>query len=288
MAEASIPALHAELLSLQARVARTGESEVQRHQLRHEIAALRSRLEAVASGLTGLLADVYKLADQVEAAVAAPAPVPRRGDPPVRSDLLGASTYRDKGWSLMAAGDRVGAVAALREALRLAPEDAEAEVMLGWALMLDDRLDDALAAFGRVLARQPDHAMARVNLGYICLRRRIFGEAIEHLTVVLRGSEDRKATLYANYYLGLVYFDRGMFRDALPFLRQALALGPNLHEAAYDLGRALWFDGQADPAREAWRQAAAVAGPGMPWATRCAEVLATVDAGGEVPRSRPG
>jgi tetratricopeptide (TPR) repeat protein len=204
----------------------------------------------------------------------------------MRADHLGASTYRDKGWSLIAAGDLAGAIAALRQALRLAPEEVEAEVMLGWALMLDERLDDALVVFGRVLSREPDHQMARVNLGYICLRRQIFGEAIEHLTRVLRGGADRKATLYANYYLGLVYLERGMFRDALPFLRQALALGPNLHEASYDLGRALWFAGEHEEARAAWR-AAGSTGQSAPWALRCMELLQQVEAGEEVPRSRP-
>ena len=72
---------------------------------------------------------------------------------PLRTDHLGASTYRDKGWTLMAAGDRNGAIQVLRQALHLAPLDSDAEVMLGWALMLEERFDEALAAFSRVLLR---------------------------------------------------------------------------------------------------------------------------------------
>lgn len=279
MAEPALGALRAAVEALRAQA--PGR---ERSVLRAEIAALRARLQQAGAELAELAASLEALDPGTDAPTAVPGA--RAAAAPIRADHLGASTYRDRGWSLIAAGDRPGAIEALRTALRLAPEDAEAEVMLGWALMLDDRLDEALAAFGRVLAREPGHPMARVNLGYICLRRRIFGEAIEHLTMVLRGTSDRKATLYANYYLGLVYMERGMFGDALPFLRQALTLGPNLHEAAYDLGRALWFAGETGPARETWRQAAST-GRDSPWAVRCAEVLSLAEAGGEVPRSRP-
>jgi len=133
---------------------------------------------------------------------------------------------------------------------------------------------------------EPDNALARVNLGYVCLKKRIFGEAIEHLSRVLREGSDRKASLYANYYLGLVYLERGMFPDAQAFFRQALALGPNLHEATYDLGRAQWFGGDREAARATWQSAASAAHLN-PWARRCSELLALVDAGGEVPRSSP-
>lgn len=257
-----------------------------RARLKAEIAALYRRtdgaigeLQAARDAIRGLVERFKQLAPGRDV-VAPPSSAP------IRADHLGASTFLEKGWVLIAAGDHPGAIGALEQARRLAPDDPQAEALLGWALMLDDRHDDALAAFSRVLTREPDNALARVNLGYICLRKRIFGEAIEHLTRVLRDGRDRKATLYANYYLGLVYLERGMFRDSEPFFRQALTLGPNLHEASYDLGRAKWFAGDRDGAREVWRSAA-VAGRQNSWGVRCAELLAQVDAGQEVPRSRP-
>lgn len=285
MAEPIFHALRARLAALRTRTELLQVSAADRATLASEIERLAHATETAAAELTAIRAELGALAERV-AVPSGPVSSATAAAPTLRADHLAASTYRDRGWSLMAAGDRSGAIAALREALRLAPLDAEAEVMLGWALMLEDRLDEALATFGRVLSREPGHQMARVNLGYVCLRRRIFGEAIEHLTQVLRDGTDRKAALYANYYLGLVYFERAMYRDAQPFFRQALVLGPNLHEAAYDLGRALWFDGQESAARATWRQVVD-AGPASPWAGRAAELLATVDAGGEVPRSRP-
>ncbi len=203
-----------------------------------------------------------------------------------RQDRLGASTFMEKGWSLIASGDPERAIAALQEARRLAPDDVDAAALLGWAETLTGRHDDALQTLTGVLARDPAHAMARVNLGYICLRRGVFGEAIEHLTRVIHEQRDRKAVLYAHHYLGLVYLERGMADDAAGFLREAVALGPNLIEARYDLGRALALAGRPAEALAVWREGAAV-GAYSPWALRCVEAVARVEAG-EEPPSSPG
>ena len=215
---------------------------------------------------------------------------PKRADgqlaperPLARADHLGASTYIEKGWSRISVGDHVGAEAALHRALELAPDDPQAESLLCWAQMLQDKYDEALLNFQRVLMRQPTNALARMNVGYICLKKRIFGEAIEHLSRAIRLDNDRKATLYAHHYLGLVYLEREMFEDAQGFFKQALAMGPNMIEAYYELGRARWFAGDKDGARQAWRDGFA-ANKFNPWGKRCAELLQTVDAGGSPPR----
>jgi tetratricopeptide (TPR) repeat protein len=203
----------------------------------------------------------------------------------LRQDHLGASTFVEKGWSLISLGDSAGAIQALTRALELAPGDAHALSLLGWAQMLAERYDDALGTFSRVLTREPGNALARVNVGYICLKKRIFGEAIEHLSRAIRLDNDQKATLYAHHYLGLVYLERGMYVDAQSFLGKAVALGPNLTEAYYDLGRAQWFAGRRDAARATWL--AGTAGNRFgPWARRCQELLESTARGEEVPRSR--
>jgi tetratricopeptide (TPR) repeat protein len=204
---------------------------------------------------------------------------------PVRADHLGASTYVEKGWSLIALGDHAGAVQTLRRALELSPDAAEAQSLLGWALMLQGEHDEALATFSRVLMREPANALARVNLGYLCLRKGIFGEAIEHLSRAIRLDNDRKATLYAHYYLGLVYLEREMYEDAQAFFRKALTLGPNLVEAHAQLGRAQWFAGDHEAARRSWAEGAA--NRFTPWGRRCAELADLAAQGREIPRSYP-
>jgi tetratricopeptide (TPR) repeat protein len=150
--------------------------------------------------------------------------------------------------------------------------------------MLQEKYDEALLTFQKVLMRQPDNALARINVGYICLKKRIFGEAIEHLSRAIRLDNDRRATLYAHFYLGLVYAEREMYDDAQAFFRKALGLGPNLIEAHYELGRALWFGGKRDDALQAWREGNA-ANKFNPWGKRCGEMLKHVEEGG-VPSRR--
>ncbi len=254
---------------------------------------LKRRIIAVFKATDVAIADLQSTRDRIKGLVdrykqlgAEDAAGPKLADPrpQVRADHLGASTYIEKGWSFIALGDHAAATQALTRALELAPGDIHAQSLLGWAQMLDLKYDDALGTFSRVLAEEPTNALARVNVGYICLRKRIFGEAIEHLTRVVRLDGDRKATLYANYYLGLVYLEREMYLDAETFLSKALLLGPNLIEAYYDLGRAQWFGGDQVRAKATWNKGA-TANRFAPWSQRCRELLESVEAGGAVPRA---
>lgn len=200
-----------------------------------------------------------------------------------RVDHLGASTFIEKGWSLLSIGDAAAAQQSFEKALELAPGSNEAESLLGWAQMMQENYDSALLTFHNVLLREPQNALARTNVGYICLRKKIYGEAIEHLSRAIRLNDDRKATLYAHLYLGQVYYEREMFDDANIFFRKAIELGPNLLQAWYELGRSQWFAGRRDEARETWR-AGAEANKFNAWGKRCAELLESIDKGGAPPR----
>ncbi len=255
----------------------------ERDALKGDIVALYKALEHDVAELTALKDEVKKLVDKWKGIGAtAPSLAPEfSGDRPVvHADHIGASTFIEKGWSRLSVGDYDGAEASLRKALELSPGNPQAESLLGWAMMLDEKYDDALMQFQLVLMREPANALARINVGYICLKKRIFGEAIEHLSRAIRLDNDKKATLYAHFYLGLVYLERDMFEDAQTFFQKALALGPNLIQAWYELGRAYWFNGQRDEAMDAWRQGYA-ANKFNSWGKRCAEVLTTVEEGGE-------
>lgn len=275
-------------------------------ELRSRRDALRARLEAPDAGrhLDSLKADIGALFKTVEQGLAelnalreetlqlvekwksvkgaAPSLAPQflSERPVVHADHIGASTFIEKGWSKISLGDYPGAEQALAKALQLSPSDPQAESLLGWALMLQDKFDDALLNFQKVLVREPQNALARINVGYICLKKHIFGEAIEHLSRAIRLDNDKKATLYAHFYLGLVYLERDMFEDAQTFFQKTIALGPNLIEAYYELGRAFWFNGQRDDAIDTWK-AGFAANKFNPWGKRCADVLVTVEAGGE-------
>jgi tetratricopeptide (TPR) repeat protein len=234
-----------------------------------ELGALREEVLALVEKWKGVRANSAGVAPHLDGAKPAA----------VHSDHLGASTFIEKGWHKISAGEYAEADAMLTKALELSPGDPQAESLLGWSLMLQDRYDDALLSFQRVLVREPMNALARVNLGYICLKKRIFGEAIEHLSKAIRLDNDKKATLYAHFYLGLVYLEREMFEDAQTFFQKTLILGPNLIEAYFELGRAYWFNSQRDKATTTW-QAGFAANKFNPWGKRCVEAIEVVAAGG--------
>jgi tetratricopeptide (TPR) repeat protein len=257
------------------------DASTDRPALKADIIELFRAVEREITELGALKEDVKKLAERWKSIGGGPlAPTAPQPVAPVRADHIGASTFIEKGWSRISLGDYPAAETALGKALELSPNDLQAVSLLGWAQMHQEKYDDALLNFQRVLMKEPANALARINVGYICLKKRIFGEAIEHLSKAIRLDNDAKATLYAHYYLGLVYLEREMFEDAQTFFRKSLALGPNLLEAYYELGRAHWLADQRDEALEAWR-AGAAANKFNPWGKRCAEVLAKVEAGGE-------
>jgi tetratricopeptide (TPR) repeat protein len=251
----------------------------QRDALRGELIALGKCLESDLVELTSLKEEARTLVEKWKGLKMSAAPA-FSAERPVVADHIGASTFVEKGWSRISLGDYAGAEDSLSKALQLAPDDPQAESLLGWSQMLQEKYDDALMQFQRVLMREPGNALARINVGYICLKKGIFGEAIEHLSKAIRLDNDRKATLYAHFYLGLVYLERDMFEDAQTFFQKSLALGPNLIEAYYELGRAFWFNGQRDEAMQTWRDGFA-ANKFNPWGKRCAEVLQTVEQGGQ-------
>lgn len=252
--------------------------------LKAEIGALFKTVDRQINELSALKTSVLELIERWKAVKSSQpvsiAPAFSGERPVVHADHIGASTFIEKGWSKISLGDYTGAEESLMKALQLSPNDAQAESLLGWAQMLQDKFDDALMNFQKVLIREPQNALARINVGYICLKKRIFGEAIEHLSRAIRLDNDKKATLYAHFYLGLVYLERDMFEDAQTFFQKSLALGPNLIEAYYELGRAFWFNGQHDEAIDTWKRGVA-ANRFNPWGKRCAEVLTVVEQGGE-------
>jgi len=286
MSEPWLGTLRGQFQAIEARLG-TPAQAADREALKRDIIALFKRVDGALADLGQMKEDIRGLVERYKqgaAADVATAPQFTGARPAVHADHLGASTYIEKGWSLISLGDYAGAIQSLEKALTLSPGEIQAQSLLGWAQMLHEDYDDALGTFSRVLMKEPANALARINVGYICLKKRIFGEAIEHLSKAIRLDNDRKATLYAHYYLGLVYLEREMYEDAQTFFRKTLKLGPNLIEAYFELGRALWFAGQRDEALQSWAEGHK-ANKFNPWAKRCKELLDLAAAGGEVPRS---
>ncbi|MGE5687326.1 MAG: tetratricopeptide repeat protein [Gemmatimonadota bacterium] len=287
MSDAWVTGLRAQYREIEQRLDSVGGA-TEREAIKRDIIDLFKRVDGALGELTQLKEDIRTLVEkykQASAAADAPqAPQFTGARPAVQADHLNASTYIEKGWSLISLGDYAGAIQALENALQRSPGATQALSLLGWAQMLSEQYDEALGTFSKVLMKEPANSLARINVGYICLKKRIFGEAIEHLSKAIRLDNDRKATLYAHYYLGLVYQEREMYEDAQTFFKKTLALGPNLVEAWFELGRARWFAGDQDGARQAWTDGIK-ANKFNPWAKRCREMLDLAASGGEIPRN---
>ena len=265
----------------------TAAGGAEREVVKRDIIGYFKQVDTLISELAELKEDIRKLVErykQLAASTAeASAPDFTSARPAVHADHLGASTFIEKGWSLISLGDHAGAVQALQRALQLSPGLIQAESLLGWAQMLHEDYDDALQTFQRVLLKEPANSLARINVGYICLKKRIFGEAIEHLSKAIRLDNDKKATLYAHFYLGLVYLQREMYEDAQTFFEKTLKLGPSLIEAYYELGRARWFGGDPERAQRTWEDGVN-ANKFNPWGKKCQETLDAAAKGQEPPR----
>ena len=289
MAENPVPAFRAEYTRIGATLD-AAKTPAELEACKKDIIAFFKLVDGVVADLATLKDEIKTLVDKYKSLAAGSKPTAPEftaEKPTIHADHIGASTFIEKGWSLLSLGDYAGSIEKLQKALELSPGDAQAESLLGWAQMLKEDYDDALLTFQKVLMREPQNSLARINVGYICLKKRIFGEAIEHLSKAIRMANDKKATLYAHYYLGLVYLEREMHEDAETFFRKTMELGPNLIEAYYQLGRAQWFAGNPDEAKATW-EAGYAANKFNPWGKKCREVLTTVQEGGEPPRTGDG
>lgn len=196
----------------------------------------------------------------------------------LREDHLGASTFVEKAWNLIAQGDFPGAEKDLGTALLLAPSDRRARSLMGWALMRQGRLDEALSVLDHVLSEDPMNGLARASLGYVCVRKGLHREAQEHLSRATRQTRDPKAALYGWFYLGMLHADLRNVVEAEQCFRRTISLAPNFVEAYYELGRALFLAGEAVEAEKAWRGGSA-ANRFNVWGRRCSEAVRQAQSG---------
>jgi tetratricopeptide (TPR) repeat protein len=252
-----------------------------REALRDQIVGLFRDTESLIERLGTFQEEIRPLVERYRAAFPKAAARPAASSGAVHIDHLGASTYLERGWNAIAGANYEHAVREVGRALELAPGTARGEVLLAWAYMRLGRIAEARTLLEGVLEREPGHQLARANLGYVCLRERRFAEAIEHLATAKGAGDDRTAQLYAHLYMGMVYSEREMFRDARTLLDRALELGPNLIEAYWELGRSHYREGDMEAALKAWSDGAEK-NRFNPWGERCEEAAAQIREGAAV------
>lgn len=214
----------------------------------------------------------------------------RRGDDPrweraqreAGAGELELATHLERAWSHIAACRYEAALEVAGRALARAPGHVRASVLRGWALMRMGRLGEAREVLEGVLAAAPEDSLARAALGYVAVAEGREGEADALLQVNAASGGDRTATLYSSLFLGMLFVRRGRFEDARTHLSRALAVGPALAEAHWEMGRAYYLEGRFEEARVSWRLGAEV-NRYDPWGERCQEAAERADGGIAVP-----
>lgn len=163
-------------------------------------------------------------------------------------------------------GDVRQAIREIENACRLAPEDWEPHFLLGRLLGeaaeqrgAPPRLAER-AQFHVVNALQRDPAPAITpallhDLGVSCLRGGRLADAHKVFTRLL---DHEKYKTKARYYLGLVLYQMGKYKNAIVYLRQHLDERPDASHVLTRIGMAYLHLGEIDKAREACNRALAI------------------------------
>jgi tetratricopeptide (TPR) repeat protein len=171
-------------------------------------------------------------------------------------------TLEERGRSLkVVAADIDRAVAPLREAVRLKPEDVEAHTILGRTLFVQGKLDEAIAEIRAVKRLEPNRRMDWVRLTHAFgalfgPKRPVPGQAYRAFWRYLPAIWTPDQALSEACYLhGNVLRDQGKLDDAIAHYREAIRLQPNHPEAYSALVHALKAQGKLDEEVAARREA---------------------------------
>jgi tetratricopeptide (TPR) repeat protein len=159
---------------------------------------------------------------------------------------------KDRGDSAGAGLALEKAGAALREAIRLKPDDAGAHNNLGNALNNQGKLPEAIAEYRAAIRIRPDLATVHNNLGYALRGQGKLDEAIAEYREAIRLRPDF-AEAHGN--LGNALHRQGKLDEAIAACREAIRIRPDLAAVHNDLGGALRGQGKLDEAIAEYREA---------------------------------
>jgi Flp pilus assembly protein TadD len=164
------------------------------------------------------------------------------------------------GLLLQERGDRAGstaalegAVTALRETIRLRPDDSRAHDNLGVTLSNQGKSADAIAAYREAIRLWPGNALAHSNLGVVlCDIVHDYSAAEAEFREAIRLKPDYAA---AHDNLGSALDKQGKLGEAIAEYREAIRLMPDLAGAHNNLGIALSNQGKLTEAIAEYREA---------------------------------
>jgi tetratricopeptide (TPR) repeat protein len=137
----------------------------------------------------------------------------------------------------------------LDEALRLAPQHAEAHSNLGTVLQMQGRLAEAAPHLERAVRLKPDDDRVRFNYANGLTAAGRVDEAVAELRRAIAINTDNED---AHFNLAMIVGPRGQVDEAIALLRRVIEINPRNAEAHRNLSVALGLQGKIDEAiREA-------------------------------------
>ncbi len=171
---------------------------------------------------------------------------------PTGEDEIAARRLQAEAGAAWGRGDHAEAVALLRRALALNPDDARGRCDLGSMLKARGEREEAIAAYRKAIALDPGLAMAHSNLGVALQEAGRLDEAVDAYARAI-ATDPGFASARSNLAVALLALDRT--EESIAACRDAIAAIPGLAEAHYNLGLALDRAGDGAGAVAAWTQA---------------------------------
>jgi Flp pilus assembly protein TadD/mono/diheme cytochrome c family protein len=143
--------------------------------------------------------------------------------------------YADLGAALRAMGKNQEAIAPLREAAQLNPNNVQVQNNLGAVLGSLGNFDEAISHFREALNIRPDYFMACFNLANAL---RLHGDLQEATSYLQQAVDLKPDSAEAHNQLGLIQAQQGNLTEAIPQFQEALRIKPNDPLAQQNLKRA--------------------------------------------------
>ena len=170
------------------------------------------------------------------------------------TDFVG---FYNRGLDLSKRENYLGAVASLKEAIRIAPNRAESHRLLGRIYLLYlAKTDKAIGSLQIAIRLDPGNSTAYQMLGIAHFRENRYPEAVQAFrqSIALNPEVTPGYPYHPYYDLGMVYLKQGNFDDAVICFERAIQLDPNQIRAYYSLGNTYIRQGNVQKGAELIRK----------------------------------
>lgn len=162
--------------------------------------------------------------------------------------------HMQMGLSYFGEDNVTGALIEFTEAEKIDADNPELQNYLGIVYFKKNKLDISEKKYLRAIALKPDYSEARNNLAVTYLEMKRWDDAIYQLRLVAEDIFYQNQTA-AGINLGLAYYGKGDFKQAMAVLRPLAATNPLDPRIRYNIGKVFYADDKLELATNEYRKA---------------------------------